>query len=122
MAWKTDWYNLVGLAGFVEFGVDMALMPIKHKHPVLALLTRFCLSIKVFKLLKAYIIISLAVRSYLDDLTAWNVAAKVPGSKVELTRNVEERRYCMSICRNGINRCDLFSITRLDSFWFIDSI
>jgi hypothetical protein len=55
----------------------MALMPIKHKHPVLALLRRFCLPIKGFKSLKACIVISSSVGSRLDDPAACGPAGDV---------------------------------------------
>jgi hypothetical protein len=64
---------------------------IKHKHVIFALLTRFCLLIKVLEPLETCIVISLAIGSHLDDPVVWNAASRVLSGKMESARNVEER-------------------------------
>jgi hypothetical protein len=55
----------------------MALMPIKHKYVIFALLTRFCLLIKVLEPLETCIVISPAIGSRLDDPAACGPAGDV---------------------------------------------
>lgn len=46
--------------------------------------------IKVLKLLKTCIVVSLAVLGCFNNLVAWNMAVTVPGSKIESACDTEE--------------------------------
>jgi hypothetical protein len=60
-------------------------------------------------------VIGLAIRGYLDKPGAWNMAARVPGGKVEMACNNEDRRHYIAILRNGANRYIPVSVAGLDS-------
>ena len=78
--------------------------------------------IKVLELVKTYIIVSLAILGYFNNLITQNIATRVLGSKVELAYNIKERQYYIAIYYNTINYYYLFIITRLDSLQPIDLI
>ena len=78
--------------------------------------------IKVLELVKTYIIVSLAILGYFNNLITQTIATRVLGSKVELVYNAKERQYYIAIYYNATNHYHLFLITRLDSLQPVDLI
>lgn len=78
--------------------------------------------IKVLKPVETGLMISLAVLGYFDYLFGRNVAARVPGGKVESAYDVEKRRHYKTICRNTVNCRRPFSAAWLDSLWLTDPV
>ena len=110
--------DVVLLAVFIEFCINMALMPIKHQHAPCTLPPPPAVFVKVLEPFKACLIICPSVFCRFHDPVGRDVAVAIPRGEVVAALHTQKWGQDIAIYSNTTNCYSLFSITRLNSFWF----
>ena len=89
---ETNGYDVVLLAVFVEFCINMALMPIKHQHAPCTLPPPPGVFVKVLEPFKACLIVGPSVFGRFYDPIGRDVAVVIPRGKVVAALNTQKWR------------------------------
>ena len=81
----------------------------------------FHMLIEVFKLFETYIVVNSAIWNRFNNPIIRNIIIRILNCEVESAQNIEEKRHHIAIRYDIANRCDLFSIPKLDCFRSSDS-